>query len=231
MYRALHLLADTAQGRVIPSRAREGGLPSRLWAGPESIAASVRGGQYSVEGTARNERVNLRLGFAGSDYGYLIDLGLSSDRGSAFSLDPQIKQEFVWHGPILRPAALPADRKGPLVRSRAADDGWQVVTDRLSPSESMMALVVDLRQSPELLFLRESIRAWRFYDHFRSDVEAPARSPQLGSYTPILVNDGAEPRYRSFVRSAMQKRCEQPSKMPFRRANSTSMSRQGDSLC
>jgi predicted ATPase len=192
LYRALHLLADTAQGRVVPSLAREGGLPSTLWAGPESIAGSVRRGEYAVEGTVRKQRVNLRLGFAGSEYGYLIDLGLPSERGSAFSLDPQIKQEFVWHGPTLRPAAVLADRKASLVRARAADDGWHVVTDHLSPSESMIALVVDPRHAPELLFLRESIRAWRFYDHFRTDAEAPARSPQLGTYTPILGNDGAD---------------------------------------
>jgi predicted ATPase len=53
LYRALRLLADTAQGRVVPSLAREGGLPSTLWAGPEKIAASVRRGDYAVEGTRR----------------------------------------------------------------------------------------------------------------------------------------------------------------------------------
>jgi predicted ATPase len=37
VYRALRLLAETAQGRVIPSLAREGGLRSTLWAGPEAI--------------------------------------------------------------------------------------------------------------------------------------------------------------------------------------------------
>jgi len=123
LYRALLLLADTAQGRVVPSLAREGGLTSTLWAGPESIAASVRRGEHAVEGTVRKGRVNLQLGFAGSEYGYLIDLGLPKPGESAFSLDPQIKQEFVWHGPVLRPAALLADRKASLVRSRAAD-GW-----------------------------------------------------------------------------------------------------------
>jgi predicted ATPase len=192
LYRALRLLADTAQGRVVPSLAREGGLPSTLWAGPESIAASVRRGEHAVEGTVRKQRINLRLGFAGSEYGYLIDLGLPSGGSSAFALDPHIKQEFVWHGPTLRPASVLAERKGSLVRSRNSDDGWRVVTERLSPSESMMSLVVDPRQSPELLFLRESIRAWRFYDHFRTDAEAPARAPQLGTYTPILVNDGSD---------------------------------------
>ena len=43
-----------------------------------------------------------------------------------------------------------------------------------------------------MLSLRERVRAWRFYDHFRSDADAPARQPQLGSYTPALANDGAD---------------------------------------
>ena len=76
LYRALRLLADTAQGRVVPSLAREGGLPSTLWAGPEKIAASVRRGEHPVQGTRRKRPVSLRLGFAGEEYGYLIDLGL-----------------------------------------------------------------------------------------------------------------------------------------------------------
>jgi predicted ATPase len=37
MYRALKLLADTAQGRVVPSLAREGGLTSTLWAGRRAL--------------------------------------------------------------------------------------------------------------------------------------------------------------------------------------------------
>ena len=35
LYRALRLLADCAEGQVVASLAREGGLPSTLWAGPE----------------------------------------------------------------------------------------------------------------------------------------------------------------------------------------------------
>src|SRR6478672_9125433 len=44
VYRALRLLADIAQGRIIPSLAREGGLQSTLWAGPEGFARSVKSG-------------------------------------------------------------------------------------------------------------------------------------------------------------------------------------------
>ena len=156
LYRTLRLLADTAQGRVVPSLVREGGLTSTLWAGPESIAASVRRGEYPVEGIIRKQRVNLRLGFSGTEYGYLIDLGSPPPGDSAFSLDPEIKPELVWHGAVVRPASVIADRKFSLVRSRGSNGEWQVVSDHLPSSESMMSLVVDPRQSPELLFLRES---------------------------------------------------------------------------
>src|SRR5687768_14922055 len=36
LYRALRLLADAAQGTVTSSLAREGGLESTLWAGPQT---------------------------------------------------------------------------------------------------------------------------------------------------------------------------------------------------
>ena len=94
-YRALRLLADTAQGRVVSSLAREGGLQSTLWAGPESVARSVRRGEHAVEGTRRQHAVNLRLGFASDDLGYLIDLGLPKPSTSAFALDPEIKRECL----------------------------------------------------------------------------------------------------------------------------------------
>jgi predicted ATPase len=56
----------------------------------------------------------------------------------------------------------------------------------------MMTHVADPRNAPEMLTLRESIRAWRFYDHFSTDADAPARSPQIGTHTPVLGNDGAD---------------------------------------
>src|SRR3954453_16268244 len=99
LYRALRLLADIAQGRVVPSLAREGGLQSTLWAGPETLSRAVRQGDYPVQGTVRKRPVSLRLGFAGEDFGYLIDMGLPTPGSkSMFSLDPEIKQEAIWHG-------------------------------------------------------------------------------------------------------------------------------------
>ena len=74
LYRALRLLADTAQGRVIPSLAREGGLQSTLWAGPEVASRNVRQGVYPVQGTARKKPVSLQLGFAADEFSYLLQI-------------------------------------------------------------------------------------------------------------------------------------------------------------
>jgi predicted ATPase len=202
LYRALRLLADTAQGRVVPSLAREGGLQSTLWAGPEAIARSVKRGDHPVEGTRRQKPINLRLGFAGDEFGYLIDLGLPKPGSSAFSLDPEIKRECIWHGPVLRPSTMLVDRQGPLVRICGDGENSSLVTEHLSAFDSMMTHVADPRNAPEMLTLRESIRAWRFYDHFRTDADAPARSPQIGTHTPVLGNDGAD------LAAAVQTICE-----------------------
>jgi predicted ATPase len=192
LYRALRLLADTAQGRVVPSLAREGGLQSTLWAGPESISRRMRKGDAPVEGGPREKAVSLGLGFAADDFGYLIDLGLPPPATSAFSLDPEIKRECIWHGPVLRQATTLVDRQGPVVRVRNGNGEWIVMQSNLATFDSVMSQIADPRQAPELLLLRESIRAWRFYDHFRTDIDAPARSPQIGTRTPILGNDGTD---------------------------------------
>ncbi|HUJ32697.1 MAG TPA: AAA family ATPase [Candidatus Acidoferrum sp.] len=195
LYRALRLLADTAQGSVIPSLAREGGLPSTLWAGPPTISRKVRQGEYPVQGTARKGPVNLQLGFASDEFSYLIDLGLPpQEKGSpsAFLLDPEVKREVIWQGPILRPSAVLVDRQGPVVRAHTDGGAWNVVASNLLPFDSVMTHIADPRHAPETLLLRESIRAWRFYDHFRADVDAPARRPQIGTRTPVLSNDGAD---------------------------------------
>jgi len=102
LYRALHLLADAAQNTVVASLAREGGLPSTLWAGPEEIGRSVRQGEFAVEGTVRKKVISLKLGFAGQPYGYCIDLGYPPPAQAAFALDPAIKHECIWHGPVYR---------------------------------------------------------------------------------------------------------------------------------
>ena len=192
VYRALRLLAETAQGGLIPSLAREGGLQSTLWAGPEAFSRSVLRGEHPVQGAPRKESVNLRLGFAGDEFGYSIDLGLPAPSRSAFALDPEIKRECIWSGPFLRLASMLVDRRGPVVRTKGDDGEWNTISHQVSTFDSMMTQLADPRNAPEMLTLKEQIRSWRFYDHFRTDVEAPARLPQVGTHTPVLSNDGAD---------------------------------------
>jgi predicted ATPase len=192
IYKALRLLAETAQGGVIGSLAREGGLASTLWAGPESVSGAMRRGDVPIQGTTRSKPVSLGLGFVGSEFSYSIDLGLPTPSSSAFALDPVIKGEFVWAGPVPRPAAMLVERRGALVRTRDDEGEWQTVHERLSGFDSMLSQAADPRRTPELVALREQIRSWRFYDHFRTDAASPTRMPQIGTHTPVLGHDGAD---------------------------------------
>jgi predicted ATPase len=192
LYRAVRLLADIAQGRIIQSLAAEGGLQSTLWAGPEAFSRAMKKGYHPVQGTVRKAPINLKLGFAGDDYGYAIDLGLPLPSSSQFALDPQIKLESQWTGDTLGRANAFAVRHGPSVRIRDAAGSWRQVLGQLAPFDSMMTHCSDPRDAPELLLLRERMREWRFYDHFDTGREAPARRPQIGTYTPVLGGDGVD---------------------------------------
>lgn len=88
LYRALRLLSMTARGQLVASLAREGGLQSTLWAGPEDISREMRSGRHPVQGTLRKDSVRLQLGFASDDFGYAIDLGFPIPSQSQFVLDP-----------------------------------------------------------------------------------------------------------------------------------------------
>jgi predicted ATPase len=58
--------------------------------------------------------------------------------------------------------------------------------------ESLFNHIADPARTPEVVSMREQIRSWRFYDHFRTDIDAPARQPQLGTRTPVLHHDGRD---------------------------------------
>jgi predicted ATPase len=175
LYRSVRLLADMARNGAVNALAREGGLASTMWAGP-----------------GRKGPVSLKLGFAGEDFGYAADLGLPQEGDTAFGLDPEIKSEAVWVGPLLRPAALVAERSGRLARVRDDADQWRTASSSLRPYDSMISEVADPRDAPELLALRERMRSWRFYDHLRTDSAAPARQPRIGTRTMVLSHDGSD---------------------------------------
>ena len=176
VYRALRLLAAVARNGAAAALAAEGGMPSVLSATPRSKGV-----------------VSLHLGFASDDFGYAIDLGLPQGVGpTMFALDPEVKAEAVWSGPFLRPAGLLVDRHGSSVRIRDERGDWTHHEHGLKPFDSMLSELADPRLAPELLALRDRMRAWRFYDHLRTDAAAPSRFPQPGSRTPVLSADGAD---------------------------------------
>jgi predicted ATPase len=192
LYRALRLLAESSRNGAVAALAREGGLPSTLWAGPEVIGKAVREGRHPVQGTVHSGPVSLKLGFAGDEFGYALDLGLPVPGETAFGLDPEIKREVTWTGPVLRPATLLTDRATSAVRIRGADGKWEPGAERIRPYDSMLSELADPHRAPELLTLRDRIRSWRFYDHVRTDADAPARRSQVGTRTPVLSADGSD---------------------------------------
>ncbi|MDY0830627.1 AAA family ATPase [Microbacterium sp. BG28] len=182
LYRALRLLAGAATGGMVEAVAREGGLSSLLWAGPEG------GGD---QGTLRRDPVAVRLGFASDELGYLVDLGLpQTDGRSLFSRDPEIKREQVFAGAVAKTSSLLIDRRRSATRVR--EDAWITLDQSLAPFESILVDLADGDTGPELLSLRRTLASWRFYDHFRVDADAPARSPQVGTRTRALSHGGED---------------------------------------
>jgi predicted ATPase len=193
LYKGIRLLAAASQGQIIGSLALEGGLQSTLWAGPEAFSRGMKKGETPVQGTVRREPVSLKLGFADEDYGYAIDLGLPIPGSrSAFNSDPEIKAEAVWAGEALKRSNALATRAGPSVHILDQSGARANVLRTLPPYDSMMTHAADPRSAPELLELRERMRRWRFYDHFRTDRDAPVRQPQVGTRTTALASDGAD---------------------------------------
>lgn len=193
LYRALRLLADCGRGEVIGSLAREGGLQSVLWAGPEQLGGARRTGQ--VQGTTRTGPVSLEMGFAADDFGYLVDLGLPQMAGhqSLFSLDPEIKREAVFAGPVMRNGSTLVRRTRDYVEARAESGrGFDKVTQTLPAHRSVLAEYAHPGAHPELAAVRDRLRNWRFYDGFRVDAAAPSRRRTVGTRTPVLSDDGSD---------------------------------------
>jgi predicted ATPase len=193
VYRALRLLADCGRGEVIGSLAREGGLESVLWAGPEHLGGARRTGQ--TQGTTRSRPVSLELGYASDDFGYLIDLGLPQDAGhhSFFARDPEIKREAVFAGPRLRASSTLVRRVREYAEVAAESGrGFDQLTKSLPGYRSVLAEYAHPGALPELAAVRDRLRDWRFYDGFRVDADAPARRPRVGTRTPVLSDDGGD---------------------------------------
>ncbi|MFM1901648.1 MAG: hypothetical protein RLZZ216_2224 [Cyanobacteriota bacterium] len=194
LYRSLGLIAATARGDLVAALAAEGGLPAVFWAGPERTTGAMRRGEQPVQGSSlRREAARLRLGIAGTSLSYAIELGYrADDHTSAFVLDPEIKREWIWAGGPFHPRSLLVQRSGAVVERCGNGNRSQPIALEVSPHESLFTAVSDPLEAPEVFRLRRTILSWRFYDSFRTDRQAPARSGPIATRTPSLSGDGGD---------------------------------------
>lgn len=193
LYRALRLLAQAADGRLAEALALEGGIPSVQWAGPHDIRQQAkRGGP--IQGAAKKPPLRVRFGFAADDVAYEIALGLPERKGATtrFHLDPEIKHEVVWQQPPRRPSNTWLEREGFDVRARGGDGKWTRLAFAPARNQSLLAELGEPERFPELFALRERLRAWRFYDGFRTDADSPLRQPRVSVQTGALAHDGRD---------------------------------------
>lgn len=203
LYKALGLIGDAANGGLVASLARQGGLGSVLWAGPETISTAMRAGDVPVQGKGKRiNPISLGLGFVTDDLGYLADIGLPTPRPTMFVHDPEIKREAIFAGPVMRPASTLVRRKN--ARIEARQDRWELVTDGLPSQMSMLSELAEPTMYPELVAVRQEVRNWRFYDSFRTDSASPARGLHVNTWTPVLAADGSDlaPALQTILESA-----------------------------
>jgi predicted ATPase len=192
LYRAIRLLAETANDGVVSALAREGGLTSTFWAGPAELSRRMYSGDVEVLGTPSKGKKRMRMGFGSSDFSYAISLGLpDATEPSSFGFDPHIKHEAIWAGILRRPSTMLLERDHSVVKIRK-DSEWEIAAKDIQNFDSVFSQLADTSTTPEVFWLREQMRGWRFYDHFRTDRDSPVRQPQIGTRTPILRHDGSD---------------------------------------
>lgn len=177
LYRSMYLLSAAAAGNLARTLADEGGMPSVLWAG-ERTKGPVR----------------MTIGVRFDDLAYELSCGLVPPvpgEGEHFRLDPEVKEEHVWVVEKGRKLKV-AERK--LLSAFLRDSEGQRVSFPLGlwGAESMLAQLSEPHRFPLLSELRVLFSSWRFYHHFRTDPDAPARHPQIGIRTPVLSHDGSD---------------------------------------
>jgi predicted ATPase len=184
LYNSLVLIARAAQGQFARAIAEEGGTPSVFWAGGERI-------RYQRKKLPKR----VVLGFTAEDYAYELQTGLPSFNehalGTMFTLDPRVKEEYVWalDGKC---RVVMAKRDEPSAWLRNAEGTMVTFPLQISKYESVLSQIIDPHLYPEICSVRNQILSWRFYHHFRSDMESPLRQPQIGVQTTVLNRDGSD---------------------------------------
>lgn len=181
LYRSLNLVMAAACGNLAQMLAREGGMPSALWAGART----------------KNERSDMTIGVEMEAFEFEMTLGLpapepaSKSEPSFFQLDPQVKREAICYvdGPRHTPLL---ERTGAMAWARDADGNRQTYPLTPGGSESVLMVLQEPERFPHVSAVRTAILDWRFYHGFRTDADSPIRTPQVGVRTPVLAGDGSD---------------------------------------
>lgn len=193
LYNSLVLMARAAQGQLARAIAEEGGTPSVFWAGGERV-------RYK----SKKHPKRVVLGFEAEKFGYELQIGLPSPNehalGTMFTLDPRVKEEYIWYIPPAASAAASDAKRRVAMLKRDEPSAWlrnaegSMVTYpfQISKHESVLSQIIDPHLYPEISAIRQQVLSWRFYHHFRTDLESPVRQPQIGVYTPVLSHDGSD---------------------------------------
>jgi len=79
------------------------------------------------------------------------------------------------------------ERKGPAAWVRDADGRRQTADEAMMASEVALA---SLSSAPEIVTVRQTFAAWRFFHGFRTDPDSPLRRPCRAVTSPLLASDG-----------------------------------------
>jgi len=174
------------------STGSEAGTPSAFLRDPEIKREVVWAGPVMRPGSVLVRRrwgvVETRAAGGGDD-GWGAEWGPDDGDAAEWESDPV---EAPGSRAGSRAAYKSAGADGGRSPGRASRPGWTELTRSLRPWESMLTELADPERAPELLRVRRMIRGWRFYDGFRADAEAPARTAQVGTRTPVLADDGRD---------------------------------------
>ena len=175
VYRALSLAQKLAQGTFAKAVAREGGMPSMVWAGERK----------------KNENIRIHLGIHHQDFNYTLEAGLIPTMPldpTRFRTDPDLKIEtLATSGPS---GKVMAQRKAASIFLRGSSGKLEPIPLPFHAPESMLSEVRAGLLHPFRTATRETLLQWRFHHHFPTDPASPLRKPMIGFWSPVLAENG-----------------------------------------
>jgi predicted ATPase len=179
LYKSLHLLVQAVAGRFGRTVAREGGMNSVLWAGPDLKLP---------------RRMSLGIAMDGFRYEFVSGLVATSPDErckTEFFADPDIKEEHFSYEQG-RSKVKFFERKNSFAWIRDGEGNKIDYTMEILDSQTMMETLSDPHLYPEVFVFRQQLAATRFYHDFPTGPDSPARSPQVATFTSLIDVDGTD---------------------------------------